>query len=192
MKITNTQKNIFNMPRAFFNVLFQTRLSREHCIYGGFTLIELLVVVLIIGILASIALPQYTLAVEKAHAAEAMVHLKAIQQAGDLCGLEKGVSISDGYCTFDEANIDIPGLIIEDSVDASTEEFGYYCDEGGCMNPYAERDKAGFHYFIKLRDTLYDFQKTTCYGDNPKGQRLCKALGGKEIENYGDRVIYEL
>ncbi len=47
----------------------------------GFTLIELLVVVIIIGILASIALPQYTLVVEKARTAEGMVISKAIRDA---------------------------------------------------------------------------------------------------------------
>ena len=56
----------------------------------GFTLIELLVVVLIIGILSAIALPQYTKAVEKSRAAEAMVMLKYLKNQGELYILTNG------------------------------------------------------------------------------------------------------
>ncbi|MBO4556484.1 MAG: prepilin-type N-terminal cleavage/methylation domain-containing protein [Elusimicrobiales bacterium] len=56
----------------------------------GFTLIELLVVVLIMGILASVAMPQYFRAVEKSRASEAIDALSAIASAQERAYMQKG------------------------------------------------------------------------------------------------------
>ncbi len=72
---------------------------------GGFTLIELLVVVLIIGILAAVALPQYQLAVAKSRTATMLPLLKAIAQADAVYYLENG-TYSPNIHNLD---VDMPG-----------------------------------------------------------------------------------
>ena len=69
----------------------------------GFTLIELLVVVLIIGILSSVALPQYQKSVDKSRAAAVWPVLKTMSQAVNVCMLA-----NDGDSTAcDTTNLDV-------------------------------------------------------------------------------------
>ncbi len=69
--------------------------------FGGFTLIELLVVVLIIGILAAIAYPQYQKAVIKARIARVLPQLKAIQEA------QERFYMANGHYTTEKDDLDI-------------------------------------------------------------------------------------
>ncbi|WP_428049836.1 type IV pilin protein [Candidatus Avelusimicrobium caledoniensis] len=71
---------------------------------NAFTLIELLVVVLIIGILAAVALPQYTTAVEKSRGTQALVLLKSAEQAVQRYWMAAGTYPA----SFDDLDIEMP------------------------------------------------------------------------------------
>ena len=101
----------------------QKHLRVTHC--RAFTLIELLVVVLIIGILAAIALPQYEKAVEKSRVSEAKIMLSSMYKAAIVYGLEGG---QVGALTVPDLEI-IPN-------GSSTKNFGYYLEDLNCEDDY--------------------------------------------------------
>ena len=70
---------------------------------NGFTLIELLVVILIIGILTSVAIPQYQKAIERSRATQAVTLLKTVAEALEVYYLTNG----DYNTDFSKLNVDM-------------------------------------------------------------------------------------
>ncbi len=146
----------------------------------GFTLIELLVVVLIIGILAAVAVPQYQKAVEKSRAAEALILLKSIKDQQTVCFLEHGQG--NDHCTsaeelFASSALEINGEqdpgCIEDyglmNCGPSTKDFVYVVSAG---QVFADRKPWWTKYYL----TYYNSQNISCTNLD-ENKNWCQMIG---------------
>jgi prepilin-type N-terminal cleavage/methylation domain-containing protein len=139
----------------------------------GFTLIELLVVVLIIGILAAIALPQYQKAVEKSRAVEALANVKALFHAE-----QRNFLISGQHnASFENIDIVIPGVAAFREADRiETKHFSYAFRNEPTVSWIVANRIPSFatKYAIVM---LYNNGERRCIAYNSKYDEICHALG---------------
>ena len=114
----------------------------------GFTLIELLVVVLIIGILASIAVPQYKYVVHKARLSSYLPLLRSLAEANERYYLANGRY--GGWQELGSLDIELPSTCIP----PTSETRAMYCG-----------NKATFAYFTYDDRNTYGVTLWYCYED---------------------------
>ena len=154
---------------------------------GGFTLIELLVVVLIIGILAAVALPQYEKAVEKSRAVEGITLARSIALANQAYYMANG-SWSDD---INELDLEFPGT---DGTAGGVDSKGtknFSCRATGASAPdyIAVCRRKGPKYTYAIAYHSSDPGQALCFPWGPNGDvsantKMCRALTNKTSEPY--------
>ncbi len=174
------------------------KLRRPAAKQAAFTLIELLVVVLIIGILAAIAVPQYQVAVMKSRAAELFVNVKAARQASDVYYMANGTRPTSWL----DLDISIPYEKLSDDGGLNTRENGVLTTPRGNvysldMDGYIEGRLPDFELRISSHYTPGGLfrGRFVCRArvSNKAANQACLSLGGVYTGQQGtDSNIYAI
>ena len=127
----------------------------------AFTLIEILVVVLIIGILAAIAVPQYQKSVAKSAAQELVIQGRALMTAQSEYFLANGSFAKD----LSALSLTFPNN--------SWECFPNYCQNGSLKYSY------GVTFEVTNNFTGDTTTHLTCIAYHERAMALCESIGGK-------------
>ena len=161
-------------------------MKKEKRNYKGFTLLEMLVVVLIIGILAGIALPQYSKAVEKAKLAEVLINIKAIEDSVNRYLLANGFP-NERVCLRDILDIDLQsGEWNDTGLQYQINEQNYIgnCSQDGCFVGVRDKDDPYSSAILEIQ-ILSDGKNAGCFANEiEKGRLICKYLESLGWEYY--------